>query len=64
MCCAACCAVPPAMAVCWESTDTFLADVANTVIDENKNAYPELDGEASDDYKADPCGGGELCQDH
>ena len=43
MCCAACCAAPPAMAACWGS-DKALSwrRCAETVIQENEGAYPEL----------------------
>ena len=45
MCCAACCAGPPATAACWESISPSCIKVCETVIAENADAYPELRGE-------------------
>ena len=64
MFCAVCCAVPPVMAVCWASRRPFLYQVAETVIQENQPAYPEL--LENEDYviriiKAE---GRAPCQDH
>ncbi len=42
MCCAACCAGPPATASCLGIQGAFLKDVVDTVIQENEKAYPEL----------------------
>ena len=42
MCCAACCAVLPAMAVCWAITRPFLVELVETVIQSSESAYPEL----------------------
>ena len=42
MCCAVCCAGPPATASCWASNDPFLYQVVDTVIHENEGQYPDL----------------------
>ena len=64
MCCAACCAGPPATASCWGVNEPFLYKVCDTVIHENEGHYPELRERQDYITKVHPGGGGELRQDH